>query len=114
MWRCGFVVVPPIFLSSSVFFVNVFWTYVLVLAADIHYFTPLHKHLLFAVKYVTIALLNKGDGGYMPLPDALQPDLHGLCPTVAAFCGGVFRFARRQRRFGKRAAVPTAYQGKTN
>ena len=75
---------------------------------------PLHKHLLFAVKYVTITLLNKGDGGFMSLPDALQPDLRGLCPTVAAFCGGVFRFARRQRRFGKRAAVPTAYQGKTN
>lgn len=47
----------------------------------------LHKHLLFAVKYVTITLLNKGDGGFMSLPDALQPDLPGFARRLRRFAG---------------------------
>lgn len=51
----------------------------------------LHKHLLFAVKYVTITLLNKGDGGFMSLPDALQPDLRGLLPDGCGVLRGCFQ-----------------------
>ena len=52
--------------------------------------------------------------GKCPSAATSRPTCMAVPEVATVVNGGVFRFARRQRRFGKRAAAPTAYQGKNN
>ena len=62
--------------------------------------------------YIIVMLKNAVGSDVCPSAATSRPTCMAVAEVVTVVNGGVFRFARRQRRFGKRAAVPTAYQGK--